>query len=373
MTPTSSRARAGALKERRGPGLLYNAGGFPSFGAAVSPNDFHDALILTGPTGSGKTQLSLALAERLDAEIVSMDSMALYRGLDIAAAKPGPAERARVPHHLLDMLAAWESASVAWWLEQAARCCADIRGRGRRVLFVGGTPLYLKALLRGLFDGPGADPAVRTRLEREAEALGRAALHNRLASVDPATAARLHPNDVRRVVRALEVWETTGRPISTWQQQWRLASGGCKPPESAFSGGSRPPLTKRHCLWLDRPREELYARIDARVHAMIAQGLVEEIAALRRLPLPVSREAAQAAGYREICAHLDGEISLEEAVHAIQLRSRRLAKRQRTWFRSLPECHPVNEALTFAEAGWTMTEGEDNSQLTASPPPAAMI
>src|SRR5207249_5715577 len=148
---------------------------------------------------------------------------------------------------------------------------------------------------------------------------------------DPTTAARLHPNDLRRIVRALEVWETTGRPISAWQQQWHAASP---------HGG--------RCLWLDRPREELYARIDTRVHAMIAQGLVDEIAALRRLPVPVSREARQAAGYREICAYLDGQTSLEEAIQAIQLRSRHLAKRQLTWFRSLPECQPVNEALTFA-------------------------
>ena len=192
----------------------------------MTPDAFHDALILTGPTGCGKTQLSIDLAERLGAEIVSMDSMALYRGLDIAAAKPGTAERCRVPHHLLDVLDPWESASVAWWLEQAARCCADIRGRNRRPLFVGGTPLYLKALLYGLFDGPGADAAVRQRLEGEAAALGRPALHERLAGVDPVTAARLHPNDVRRVVRALEVWETTGRPISDWQRQWPIPASG---------------------------------------------------------------------------------------------------------------------------------------------------
>lgn len=332
----------------------------------MSPDTFSDALILTGPTGSGKTQLSLALAERLGAEIVSMDSMALYRGLDIAAAKPGPAERSRVRHHLLDVLDPWESASVAWWLEQAARCCADIRSRGRRVLFVGGTPLYLKALLRGLFDGPGADPVVRARLEREAETLGRAALHARLAAVDPTTATRLHPNDVRRIVRALEVWETTGRPISAWQQQWHAALAS--EPE-----GLHPPLASGRCLWLDRPHEELYARIDARVHAMIAQGLVDEIAGLRRLPAPVSREARQAAGYREICAYLDGQISLEEAIQAIQLRSRQLAKRQLTWFRSLPECRPVNEALTFAWAVSTMGEGEDISPWGASPPPAPVI
>src|SRR5262245_54119213 len=173
--------------------------GVLSFGVAVSPDVFHDVLILTGPTGSGKTQLSIALAERLGAEIVSMDSMALYRGLDIAAAKPGEAERRRIPHHLLDVLEPWESASVAWWLEQAARCCDDIRSRGRRVLFVGGTPLYLKALLYGLFDGPGADVALRERLELEEETLGPGALHARLATVDPATAERLHPNDVRRI------------------------------------------------------------------------------------------------------------------------------------------------------------------------------
>src|SRR5262245_62151826 len=155
-----------------------------------------------------------------------MDSMALYRGLDVAAAKPGPEERRRVPHHLLDVLDPWESASVAWWLERAARCCEDIRGRGRRVLFVGGTPIYLKALLYGLFDGPGADREVRGRLEQEAETLGGPALHGRLARVDPAAAGRLHPNDVRRVVRALEVWETTGRPISDWQRQWGVTDGG---------------------------------------------------------------------------------------------------------------------------------------------------
>jgi tRNA dimethylallyltransferase len=342
----------------------------------MSPDTFVDTLILTGPTGSGKTQLSLALAERLGAEIVSMDSMALYRGLDIATAKPSPAERRRVPHHLLDILEPWESASVAWWLEQAVRCSADIRSRGRRVLFVGGTPLYLKALLRGLFDGPGADPAVRTRLEQEAETLGRAALHARLAEVDPTTAARLHPHDVRRIVRALEVWETTGRPISAWQQQWARGEEDPSPPTPLPPGARgevRSPLAGARCLWLDRPREELYARIDARVHAMITQGLVDEIATLRRLPVPVSRAAQQAAGYREICAYLDGQTSLDEAIEAIQRRSRHLAKRQLTWFRSLPECRPVNEALTFALAISTMGEGEDFLPSGASPPPIPVI
>src|SRR5262245_43488586 len=175
----------------------------------MMPDPFRNVLVLTGPTASGKTALGVALAERLGAEIVSMDSMALYRGMDIGTAKPGPDERRRVPHHLIDVLDPWESGSVAWWLERATACCREIEARGKRVLFVGGTPLYLKALLCGLFDGPPADPDLRRRLLREADQIGRQVLHERLARVDPAAAARLHPNDLHRVVRALEVWEHT--------------------------------------------------------------------------------------------------------------------------------------------------------------------
>jgi tRNA dimethylallyltransferase len=184
-------------------------------------DSYPQTLVLTGPTGCGKSQLALDAAERLDAEIVSMDSMALYRRLDIGTAKATAEERRRVPHHLLDVLEPWESASVAWWLERAAECCRDITQRGKRPLVVGGTPLYLKALLHGLFDGPPADETIRRRLSEEAVSLGGAALHARLAAVDPTSAARLHPNDVRRVIRALEVWELTGRPISAWQTQWK--------------------------------------------------------------------------------------------------------------------------------------------------------
>src|SRR5262249_47114877 len=180
----------------------------------MSRPEFANALILTGPTGSGKTRLALHLAERLGAEIVCMDSMTLYRGMDVGTAKPTAEERARVPHHLLDVLDPWESASVAWWLGRAAECCRAIEGRGNRVLFVGGTPLYLKALLLGLFDGPPADEDLRARLAEVAKRQGKQALHDRLARVDPASAARLHPNDVRRVIRALEVWELTGSPLS---------------------------------------------------------------------------------------------------------------------------------------------------------------
>jgi tRNA dimethylallyltransferase len=295
------------------------------------PEPFQHALVLTGPTGSGKTALGLNLAARLDAEIISMDSMALYRGMDIGTAKPTAAERDRVRHHLIDVLDPWESASVAWWLGRAADAVRDIEARGKRALFVGGTPLYLKALMFGLFDGPPADAELRRRLAEEAERDGPLALHQRLAGVDPTSAARLHPHDVRRVVRALEVWTLTGKPLSAWQTQWTRAGD-----EEKAEG----------IVWLDLPREELYARINARVLAMFEAGLVDEVRALARLPRPLSREARQALGYMEVFALLEGQATLEATVAEVQQRTRNFAKRQITWFRHLPGCRPVTKELT---------------------------
>lgn len=315
----------------------------------MNPQVFEDALILTGPTASGKSALGVRIAERLGAEIVSMDSMALYRGLDILAAKPNADERERVTHHLLDVLDPWESATVSWWLDQAALSCEDIRSRGKRVLFVGGTPLYLKALLYGIFEGPGAEANLRKRLEEECESVGSLVLHTRLANIDPKTAERLHPNDARRIVRALEVWELTGKPLSAWQTQWNQGTRN---------------VNKRgilSCIWLDRPREELYARIDARVHTMVRDGLIDEVAALRRLPHPISRQAEQAAGYREVCSYLDGLLNRDEMIALIQQRSRQLAKRQLTWMRSLKECHPADEQLTQRLWGSTIEGGEEGA------------
>jgi tRNA dimethylallyltransferase len=296
---------------------------------------FRTGLILTGPTASGKSALALELAEPLNAEIIAMDSMTLYRGMDIGTAKPTPADRSRVPHHLLDALDPWESASVAWWLEQATNCCKKIEERGRRALFVGGTPLYLKALLFGLFDGPPADSAVRARLESDAAREGTTALHARLALIDPLSAQRLHPNDLRRVIRALEVFELTGRPLSEWQTEWR------RPSPSNNSDSPR-------CFCLEVERSELYSRINRRVQQMITDGLVDEARALRTSSRPLSREAAQAVGYREAFDYLEGRCSLEEMRERIQLRSRQLAKRQLTWFRALPECLTIRPELTFA-------------------------
>ncbi len=293
-----------------------------------SPADFRRSVVLTGPTGSGKSALALELAEQVGGEIVAMDSMTLYRGMDIGTAKPTPADRQRVPHHLLDVLDPWETANVAWWLDRAADAVRDIEARGKVALIVGGTPLYLKALLRGLFAGPPRDPALRTRLEAEEPA----ALHARLADVDPATARRLHVNDVRRVVRALEVWELTGRSIGDWQTEWRR--------ESEISN------LRSRVFCIDRPRDELYLRIDRRVLAMLDAGWLDEARRLRDLPRPPSREAAAALGYADLLHYLNGESDWPAVVRSIQQRSRNYAKRQLTWFRHLPEVEFVPAELT---------------------------
>jgi tRNA dimethylallyltransferase len=295
---------------------------------------FQNTLVLTGPTGSGKSRLGIELAERLGAEIVSMDSMALYCGMDVGTAKPSLEDRGRVPHYLLDVLDPWESASVAWWLDRAAECCRDIERRGKRVLFVGGTALYLKALMFGIFQGPAADLQLRRRLAEFAEEHGAKNLHARLAAVDPVSAARLHVNDTKRIIRALEVWELTGQRISAYQAQW--------------SATTQPDDSLPRVLWLDLPRSELYRRINQRTNAMLAAGLVEEVRRLRALPQPMSREARQALGYKELFDYLDGLCDLEAAAERIRTRSRNYAKRQVTWFRHLPGCRSATEELTFA-------------------------
>jgi tRNA dimethylallyltransferase len=177
---------------------------------------------LSGPTASGKTEVGVALAPLIGAEIVAMDSMTLYRGMDVGTAKPTAEQRRRVPHHLVDVLEPAESFSLAAYVGRAARCVGEIEARRRQALFVGGTPLYLKALVRGMFEGPPADPALRRRLAEEARRYGPGWLHARLRVIDPAAAARLHPNDTKRLIRAIEVHEKTGRPISAWQQQFDL-------------------------------------------------------------------------------------------------------------------------------------------------------
>ncbi len=308
------------------------------------PAPFTDALILTGPTGSGKTQLGIDLARRLDAEIISMDSMALYRHMDIGTAKPSLQDRQLVRHHLVDVLEPWESASVAWWLRAATACCTDITRRGKQSLFVGGTPLYLKALIFGLFDGPPADAALRKKLLMEAETAGVEALHAQLAEKDPATASRLHPNDIRRVIRALEVFELTGKPISAWQQQWVVPA--CRVGPEASHVQFPPGRRDLPILWVDLPRPLLYDRINRRVEEMFAAGLIDEVKELQSYQKPLSAEARQALGYKEVLAFLDGDANLEETKERIKTRTRNFAKRQITWFRHLPGCQSATAQLT---------------------------
>lgn len=284
-------------------------------------NRFHTAWYLTGPTASGKTAVGVSLARLLgDIEILALDSMTVYRGMDIGTAKATVTERQGIPHHLLDMIDPWESASVAEYRAWAAEALEGIAARGHRALFVGGTPLYLKALLRGLFEGPSADPEIRARLKREAEALGNEALHRRLTECDPATAARLPVGDLRRIIRALEVWELTGRPISEFHAEH-----------------DRPAPATVKVAALERPREVVRERIDRRVEQMFAEGLVEEVRALRDDPRGFHPVPAQGVGYKEVIEYLDGRASLAEAVRTTQARTRQFAKRQGTWFRGLAE------------------------------------
>lgn len=262
--------------------------------------------------------------------------MALYRGLDVGTAKPTLEERRLVPHHLIDVIEPEQEFSLAQYLAAAEQSVAEIRSRGRRALFVGGTPLYLKALLRGIFEGPPADWELRRRWQRDAEANGPNWLHEQLAAVDPAAAGRLHANDTRRLIRALEVYEKTGRPISDWQRQFDVAR----------------PAEQCRVFVLDWPREALYARINARVDAMFAAGLVEEIKGLLATGKQLSLTARQALGYREVLEHLAGQGDLAETVALVKTRTRQFAKRQLTWFRSLSECRwlPVAEPLWPADA-----------------------
>jgi tRNA dimethylallyltransferase len=302
-----------------------------------------DCWFLTGPTAGGKSALALPLAQRLGAEILSLDSMAVYRGMDIGTAKPAPDERRRAAHHLIDLVEPHEEFSIADYVAAAHRAVADVHRRGKVALFVGGTPLYLKALLRGLFVGPAADWAFRRRLEREAAEHGEPHLHARLAAVDPQSAARLHPRDRRRIIRALEVYEQTGVPISQQQRQFDRAR----------------PAEQCRCFVLARPREELLARIDARVDAMFAAGLVDETRRLLAAGHILSRTAAQAVGYRETLEHLRGERDLAATVELVKLRTRRFAKRQMTWFRSLSECR-------FVEVSGQSTAAELVDQIAAA-------
>jgi tRNA dimethylallyltransferase len=273
-------------------------------------------ILLLGCTASGKSSAAMAMAPSLNAEILCIDSMQVYHRMDIGTAKPTPADRAAVTHHMIDIAEPGESFSVARFVEAADLAIADILSRGRRVLAVGGTPLYIMGLMFGLFDGPSADEAYRAQLRGRAKSQGVPALHAELSRVDPEAAQRIHPNDMKRIERALEVHHVTGRPLSEQQVQW--------------SGQMR-----RHAtvIGIRREREDQSHRINSRVHAMIEQGLVEEVRALVSEPGGMGPQASQALGYAQIIDHLHGGLSLEDAIEQIKIQTRQFAKHQRTWFR----------------------------------------
>jgi tRNA dimethylallyltransferase len=283
--------------------------------------------VLTGPTGTGKTDAALALAREFPLEIVSVDSAQVYRGLDIGSAKPAPEIRARVRHHLLDLVEPTASYSAGQFVRDAAQAIDDIESRGKVPLLVGGTMLYLRALIAGLAELPKSDDAIRAQLDAEAAEQGWPALHARLAQVDPAAAARIHPNDAQRIQRALEVHAATGEPISDLQR--RTAA----------------PLARDFTVvaLIPEDRARLHEALGQRFAAMMAAGLLGEVRTLfARGDLTDAHPAIRAVGYRQLWAHLAGTCSLETAVEKAVAATRQLAKRQMTWLRSMPDIRVID-------------------------------
>ena len=274
-------------------------------------------LCLLGPTAVGKTEIAIQLAQRLDAEIISVDSRQIYRQMDIGTAKPTLEERQAARHHLIDCIDISQPFSVADYQSLVDTAIANIQNRGKQVLLVGGAGLYFRAIVDGLFEGPGANPALREQLEQEAAQHGVEVLHERLRVCDPASADRIHPNNIVRVIRALEVYELTGTPMSELQQQWHPEKQ--RYPFIAF------------CLTMPRPL--LYRRIEQRVDIMLANGLVAEVETLLAAGYTRDTVALQSFGYRELIAYLDGKCTYVEAISQLKQNTRRFAKRQLTWFR----------------------------------------
>ncbi len=276
-----------------------------------------ELLCLLGPTAVGKTEIAIQLAQRLNAEIVSVDSRQIYRQMDIGTAKPTAEEQRAARHHLIDCVDISEAFSVADYQSLVDVAIADIQNRGKRVLLVGGAGLYFRVIVDGLFEGPGADPSLRKRLEEEAAQFGVDALHKRLQTCDPESAERIHPNNLVRVIRALEVYELTGTPMSELQQQWH--------PEK-----QRYPFI---AFGLTMPRALLYRRIEQRVDVMFANGLIAEVESLLAAGHARDSVALQSFGYRELIAYLGGDCTYLEAISQLKQNTRRFAKRQLTWFR----------------------------------------
>ena len=296
----------------------------------TSPRSAHDAVLdrthfrcLVGPTASGKTELSLELAEALGSEIVSLDSMQVYRGMDIGTAKATAVDRARVPHHMLDLVDPAERYDVQRFQRDLAERLQELESRGVSPLFVGGTAFYLKALTERIFDGPPIDAELRAALEAEYTTLGPDVLHARLVELDPASAARIHANDRKRLVRALEVHAQTGRCLSDWQREW------------GWHGAARP-TRERTLVGLEVPREDLGVRIEARIRVMLDAGWCEEAERVRD-GSGFGATAIQALGYAEALELADGAITRAELVERVTIKTRQFARKQRTWYRKFED------------------------------------
>lgn len=291
-------------------------------------------VIIQGPTASGKSELAVRLAENFSGEIINADSMQVYRGMNVGTAKPSREMQDRVPHHLLGVIDPDRQFSAADFRREAEKVIRDIVDRGKRVFIVGGTGLYIKALTKGLIDSPGGNDQLREELKAVAKVRGNLELYERLAKVDPATAERLHPNDLVRIIRALEVHEMTGCSMSEFRNRHQFGGGG------------------GYCclkLGITADRSELYRRIDERVDRMMENGLVEEVEELLSKGYSPCLKSMRSLGYRQICSSLSGEITMEEAVSLIKRDTRRYAKRQMTWFRKDDEIkwfdYPSNIAI----------------------------
>ncbi|GIQ67673.1 tRNA (adenosine(37)-N6)-dimethylallyltransferase MiaA [Xylanibacillus composti] len=280
-------------------------------------------LVLVGPTAVGKTALSLALAKRFQCEIISGDSMQVYRGMDIGTAKATPEERSMVPHHLIDILDPEEAFSVSDFQALTRQTIAGVQARGRLPFLVGGTGLYVESVCYNYeFSEAESDEAFRSEMQRKAELEGNESLHRELAAIDPQSASRLHPNDVRRVIRALEVYKLTGRTMS-----------------DQLSRQQKEPMYDLCLIGLTMDRTILYKRIEERVDLMMREGLLDEVERLIRRGLPRSSVALQALGYKEFLDYFEGSCTLEDAIARLKQDTRRFAKRQLSWFRHMKDIH----------------------------------
>jgi tRNA dimethylallyltransferase len=320
-------------------------------------------ILILGTTASGKGRLAFDLAENLGGEIISIDSMKVYRRMDIGTAKPPKEARQRIKYHLIDIVEPSDSFSVAAFLDAANSAIEQIKSRNKPIIAVGGTALYIKALLYGLFEGPGTNEQIRNELRRRAEIEGLSGLYQELAKIDPVAAQKIHQNDAKRIIRALEVYKITGQPISTFQKQWAQDRGQKTPLRPrGYAGQAEGKRQKKHnwsIIGLRREKTEENKRINARVKKMIADGFVDEVKSLltsdkgiqgQAEEKPLSKQARCAIGYAEIIEHLAGRTTLEEATELIKKNTRHLAKSQRTWFK------------TFTNVNWLDIQSNESAE-----------